>query len=173
MKAIKALKKLARIEGLLSNVIERCAANDHNIQAVLDDAKEAVIRAKAAVGLQESSAVKKTSVNAGKPNRRRQAAMKGTTELPSQATLEPSTPKRKLSKAGRAAIVAALKKRWALKRAEAAKAQAPTKKKSVTKKSTAKIAVVKAPSAKAAKIAPVKRAAAPGQPNTEAAGAQQ
>jgi hypothetical protein len=45
----------------------------------------------------------------------------------------PSTPKpkRKLSAAGRKAIIAATKKRWALKRAEAAKAAArkPTKKK--------------------------------------------
>jgi len=45
---------------------------------------------------------------------------------------ERSKPKRKLSAAGKAAIVAALKKRWALKHAEAAKAQ-PVKKTAVKK----------------------------------------
>ena len=66
--------------------------------------------------------------------RKRWAAIKGTTESPSHATtLEPSKPKRKLSAAGRAAIVAALKKRWKEKKAEATKA-APA----VTKKATAK-----------------------------------
>jgi hypothetical protein len=50
--------------------------------------------------------------------RKRWAAIKGTTESPSHATtLEPLRPKRKLSAAGRAAIVAALKKRWAAKKA--------------------------------------------------------
>ena len=40
------------------------------------------------------------------------------TEKPSEpVTTAPTKPKRKLSAAGRAAIVAALKKRWALKRA--------------------------------------------------------
>src|ERR1019366_2736993 len=51
-------------------------------------------------------------------------------------------PKRKLSAAGKAAIVAALKKRWAAKRAAAKKAakaqQAPAAKKAAAKKSVAK-----------------------------------
>lgn len=159
MKSIKALKKLTRIEGLLSNVIERYAAGDQNMKAVLDDAKDAVIRVKAAVGLQESSEAKNTSVKAAKPNRRRQAAVRGTTGSPSKATAEPSKPKRKLSKAGRAAIAAASKKRWALKRAEAAKVRAPFKKEVATKESTAKVAVVKARPTKAAKMAPGNKAA--------------
>jgi hypothetical protein len=47
-------------------------------------------------------------------------------------------PKRKLSEAGRKAIVAATKKRWALKRAEAAKTQQAAPKKAAAKKSVAK-----------------------------------
>jgi hypothetical protein len=47
-------------------------------------------------------------------------------------------PKRELSEAGRKAIVAATKKRWALKRAEAAKAQQAAPKKTAVKKAVAK-----------------------------------
>ena len=43
-------------------------------------------------------------------------------------------PKRKLSAAGKAAIVAALKKRWAAKRAEAAKAEPAGAEKAASKK---------------------------------------
>jgi hypothetical protein len=90
--------------------------------------------------------------------KRRWAAIKGTSEPLPQATPEPPKPKRKLSAAGRAAIVAALKKRWAAKKAAAHPAPA---KKAVTKKTTAKKAAVKAPPAKAAKkAAPVKKRAA-------------
>jgi hypothetical protein len=66
-------------------------------------------------------------------------------------------PKRKLSKAGRAAIVAALKKRWAAKKAETTKSRraAPSR-----KKTTAKKAAIRRTPTKAAKRAPVKRAAA-------------
>src|SRR5260370_8577532 len=62
---------------------------------------------------------------------KRWAAIKGTTESPSQvATPEPSKPKRKLSVAGRAAIVAALKRRWKEKKAAAAKIAPAAPKKS-------------------------------------------
>jgi hypothetical protein len=60
-------------------------------------------------------------------------------------------PKRKLSAAGRKAIIAATKKRWALKRAEAAKAQSPVAKKSAPARKAAvkKAAVKKTPPAAA------------------------
>jgi hypothetical protein len=48
---------------------------------------------------------------------RRWAKIRGESAPPAPATPEPSKPKRKLSKAGKAAIVAALKKRWAAKKA--------------------------------------------------------
>ena len=66
------------------------------------------------------------------------------------ATPEPAKAKRKLSKAGRANIVAALKKRCAAKTAEA-KFQSPAAKKTARKKATTKAAK---------KVAPVKKAKA-------------
>jgi hypothetical protein len=79
---------------------------------------------------------------------RRWAKVRGESEPPSPATAPVPKSKRKLSKAGRAAIVAALKKRWALKKAAA-------------KKAVVKKASVKAPSAKAAKkkMSPERKAA--------------
>jgi hypothetical protein len=55
--------------------------------------------------------------------RKRWAASKGESESVSKSTTKP---KRTLSAAGKAAIVAALKKRWAVKRAAAKKAPAKT-----------------------------------------------
>jgi len=49
MKAAKALKKLEKIEALMSVVIDRYAANDHRVQEALQDAKGSVIRAKEVV----------------------------------------------------------------------------------------------------------------------------
>ena len=115
MKANKALKRLAKIEALMSDVTERYSSAPH-IREVLQDAKAAVTRAKGAVSLQASSGTAKNPlVKHSKP--------------PSKATPEPSKPKRKLSAAGRKAIIAATKKRWALKRAEAAKAKPASAKK--------------------------------------------
>jgi hypothetical protein len=50
---------------------------------------------------------------------RRWAKIRGESEPPAPAMPEPPKAKRKLSKAGKAAIVAALKKRWAAKKAAA------------------------------------------------------
>src|ERR1035437_9615383 len=68
----------------------------------------------------------------------RWAKIRGESSVPSSppATPEPAKPKRKLSKAGKAAIVAALKKRWAAKKAEAAEKTA--RKKAATKKAAKK-----------------------------------
>lgn len=86
--------------------------------------------------------------------RARWAGIKGT----SPATSKSAKPKRKLSKAGRAAIVAALKKRWAAKKAAAKQSKKPAAKKAVAKKKLSparKAALVanlaKARAAKAAK----------------------
>ena len=71
MKAIKALKRLAKIEAMLSNLIERYAASNHSIQGVLRDAKASIARAKETVSLQEShQTAKHPSVKAGEPHRR-------------------------------------------------------------------------------------------------------
>jgi hypothetical protein len=65
-------------------------------------------------------------------------------------TPEPPKAKRKLSAAGRAAIVAATKARWDRIRAEAAKAKPAVAEKSSVKKSAAKKAAAKKPQKKAA-----------------------
>ena len=89
MKANKALRRLAKIEALISDVAERYSSAPH-IRKVLQDAKAAVTRAKEAVSLQASSGTAKNP-----PMKR--------SKPPSNATPELSKPKRKLSAAGRAA----------------------------------------------------------------------
>jgi valyl-tRNA synthetase len=71
----------------------------------------------------------------------RWAKIRGESEPPVAAPEQPK-PKRKLSKAGRAAIVAALKKRWREKKA-AVKAASAAAKKGTAKKAAAKKAPVK------------------------------
>jgi hypothetical protein len=87
---------------------------------------------------------------------RRWAKIRGESEPSSPSVKpEPVKPKRKLSAAGKANIVAALKKRWAAKKAAAKTAPA------VTKKGTARKTFAKKPAKKktAAKNAPVNVAA--------------
>lgn len=55
MKANKALKRLAKIEALISDVTERYSNGALQIREALQDAKAAFARAKEAVGLQASS----------------------------------------------------------------------------------------------------------------------
>src|SRR5579863_1699815 len=62
MKANKALKRLAKIEALVSNVAARYSASEPHTQEVLQDAKAAVARAREAV--QASS---RTAKNPAKP----------------------------------------------------------------------------------------------------------
>ena len=56
MKANKALKRLTKIESLMSAVTERYSASAPHLRKVLKEATDAVARAKKAVGLQASSA---------------------------------------------------------------------------------------------------------------------
>jgi hypothetical protein len=146
MKANKALKRLTKIDASLSDLIDRYAASERRVKELLHDAKASVLRAKEAVSLQISTRT------ATKPH------VRHIEQPPLQAT---SKPKRKLSAAGRKAIIAAMKKRWALKRAEAEKAKSAVAKKNAAKKVVAKKAAVKAAPATAARgSAPVKKAAA-------------
>ena len=90
----------------------------------------------------------------GDAQRKRWAASKGES---APAAVAPAKAKRKLSKAGRAAIIAATKARWARVRAEAEK-----KKSAAKKKTSPKRRVVKpAPARAAKKAAPAKQAKAP------------
>ena len=97
MKANKALKRLAKIEALISDVTERYSAGAHHIREALHEAKDAVARVKAAVRSQATSGTAK----------------------PSKA---PTKKKRRLSAAGKKAIQEAALRRWAQKRAATAKA---------------------------------------------------
>jgi hypothetical protein len=125
MKANKALKRLTKIEALMSAVTKRYSASAPHIQKALQDAKAAVTRAMEAVSLQASSGRAKTPpVKHSKP--------------PTKATPELSKPKRKLSAAGRKAISEAAKKRWAAKRAETGKPEPVLARKVAVKKAVAK-----------------------------------
>jgi len=72
MKANKALKRLAKIEELMSDVVERYSGSAPHIRALLQDAKAAVIRAREAVSLQASS----ETTNARKQPVTKKAAVK-------------------------------------------------------------------------------------------------
>ena len=69
--------------------------------------------------------------------KRRYAKIKSEAEPPAPAaTPEPPKPKRRISAEGMKRILAANKRRWALKRAEAAKKSAPARTKAAVKKAT-------------------------------------
>jgi hypothetical protein len=75
MKSKKAVKRLTRVEALLSNVIDRYAGNPHRVKELLDSAKKSVVRAKETVNQQASSkATKRSPAKAAKSPRRRLAA---------------------------------------------------------------------------------------------------
>jgi hypothetical protein len=146
MKAKKALKRLAKIEALMSNVTKRYSASAPDTRKVLQDAKAAVTRAMEAVGLQASTGTaKRPPVQHSK--------------RPSKVTPELSKPKRKLSAAGRKAISDAAKKRWAAKRAETERPEPAVAKKAAVKEAVAKTAPVKVAVKKAAARKPQKMAA--------------
>jgi hypothetical protein len=110
MKANKILKRITKIESLMSKVTERFSASAPHIQELLREAKAAITRAKKAVSLQASSGTAKNP-----PVKHSEPTLK--------VTPEASKPKRKLSAAGRKAIVAATKKRWAAFHAAANQAE--------------------------------------------------
>jgi hypothetical protein len=90
MKAKKAVKRLGKVETLLSNVIDQFATSVDGVRQLLDTAKASVVQAKEAVNVHSSnSAPKKPPVKAQEPKRRG------------------------LSAAGRKKLSIAAKKRWA------------------------------------------------------------
>ena len=86
MKAKKALKRLQKVDVLLSNVIDQCPASARGLRGLLDSAKASVVRAKDVVNARV----------ARKPPARAQESTRGT-----------------LSDEGRKRISLAAKKRWA------------------------------------------------------------
>ena len=136
MKATKALKRLAEIETLLTKVVERYAANGESTQKVLQEAKNAVLRAKEAVSLQASSRKSSKAATRTEGRHERSQSPEKIIETPISAS-KPAKPRRRLSAAGKAAIVAALKRRWAIKRAEASKTK-PAVRKTVSRHAAVK-----------------------------------
>jgi hypothetical protein len=128
MKVNKALKRLAKIEALMSNVAARYSPSAPHTREVLQDAKTAVARAKEAV-----EAFFRTAKNAAKPKRKRSAAPRGGR---AQKKASAAQTGRAAKKAASARKKAAVKK--AAVRAHAAKApkkRAPIKR--AAKKKTA------------------------------------
>ena len=87
MKAKKALKRLNKVETILSDVIDQCPASARGLRGLLDSAKTSVVRAKGVVHAR---------VAARKPPARAQESARGG-----------------LSAEGRKRISLAAKKRWA------------------------------------------------------------
>jgi len=92
MKARKALKRLEKVEALMSDVIERFTASEPSIQEALQDAKTSVDRAKQAVQAQPAVSTKTTSKKAAvkrvsrlKMRARRSAAKKAPDKAASAA----------------------------------------------------------------------------------------
>ena len=97
MKTKKALKRLAKIEGLMSDVTKRYSSAP-DIRETLQDAKVAVSRAKEAVDLQASNEKAKIlALKHSKP--------------PSKAKPKSSKPKRKVDAAGKSKKRRATKKK--------------------------------------------------------------
>jgi hypothetical protein len=89
MKARKALKRLNKVETILSNVIDQCPASSRGLRDLLDAARSSVVRAKDAVNVRVIRAAKKPPVRAQESAQSR------------------------LSADGRKRISVAAKKRWA------------------------------------------------------------
>ena len=112
MKTNKALKRLTKIEALISDVTERYSAGAQHIREALHEAKAAIARVKAAVRSQPSSG----SANTSKA---------------------PAKKKRRLSAAGKKAIQDAARRRWAETRAATANAERAARKAAPARKKTA------------------------------------
>jgi len=91
MKAKKTLKRLNKVEALLSSVIDQCPASKRGLRELLDSAKTSVVRAREAVNSQGGRRA------ARKPPVKAEQAKRG-----------------KLSAEGRKRISLAAKKRWTL-----------------------------------------------------------
>lgn len=90
MKIKKALKRLNKVETLLTDVIDQCPASSRGLRELLDSAKVSVVRAKGVVNARAAKKVAKKP-----PVRAAEAAQS------------------RLSEEGRARISLAAKKRWA------------------------------------------------------------
>jgi hypothetical protein len=120
MKANKALKRLAKIEALMSDVSERYSPGASHIREALQDAMGALARVKAAVSSQASSGRAKHL-----PGKRKRAAVIATAAAApvNVAASAPARRKRRFSAAQRKQQAQRMKAYWAAKKKAAAKPQ--------------------------------------------------
>ena len=111
MKAVKALKRLTKIEVMLSDVINRYAADKHGVLKSLRDAKACVVRAKEAVQAApqptKNPSVKTTAIvkvaapaKSMRPALAKKVAPKTTTAVKKSTTKKPKKVVMKTEKAG-------------------------------------------------------------------------
>ena len=106
MKTNKALKRLTKIEALMSDVTDRYSTGAAHIQEALQNAKAAIVRAKDTVSLHVSAAAKAAVVAAkvargGKeaaPARKTAGAKKAAAKAPIVKTAKKSAPIKKRAK---------------------------------------------------------------------------
>ena len=107
MKANKALKRLAKIEALTSDVAKRFSAHAPHMREVFEDLKAAVDRVKEAVRVQASSGTAKKKVAPLKtapvakkaaPVRKKAAVRKAAVKAPTAKTAKKRAPVKKVAK---------------------------------------------------------------------------
>ena len=98
MKANKALKRLAKIETLMSDVAERFSASAPHLREALKDLKAAVLSVKEAVKVQASSAATPKKVPHKKAARARKKAAVKTAAAPKVKAAKKRSPVRKAAK---------------------------------------------------------------------------
>ena len=103
MKTTKALKRLAKIKSLISDVAKRYSANAPHLKDVLQYAEDAVARAKDAVGLHAKSTTKAAKAKGGRAAKRvapsqKKASGKAVARTSKSETAKTSTPAKKTAK---------------------------------------------------------------------------
>ena len=93
MKANKALKRLAKIETLMSDVAKRFSAHAPSLREAFADLKSAVDRVKEAVGVQATSAASKK-----KAASRKKASKKTASKAPMAKSAKKRAPVKKVAK---------------------------------------------------------------------------
>jgi len=103
MKTNKALKRLAKIKSLISDVAQRYSANAPHLKDVLQYAEDAVARAKDAVGLHAKSTTKAAKAKGGRAAKRvarsqKKASVKAVARTSKSKTAKERTPIKKAPK---------------------------------------------------------------------------
>ena len=130
MKAKKALKRLNRVDGLLSDVLDQYTASEQDVRALLDAAKAAVVRALDSVNRKVSAALEQKAA-ASKPAAKPKTAM-AKTAIAKPEKAKPGKAKPGQAKPGKAkktappAPVAKVKRKPAVAAARRQVAKAPT-----------------------------------------------